>query len=199
MSIGVGFALWVQWLAATAIGLAAGEAVASFVPEDTILLGTAHSAMLGLVLGTMQWLILRRHIEMATRWILATLIGSAVGGGVGLAASFAAGATVIQPWALLPFGVALGVCQWLVLRTRFPGSGWWTLAYGLGLPLSFVVGLVVSFSIGFEWENVDAVFRMVSLAFFGAVTGAVFGMLSGGLLVWFLRHPRLDATLATAF
>jgi hypothetical protein len=199
MSIGVGFALWVQWLAATAIGLAAGEAVASFVPEDTILLGTAHSAMLGLVLGTMQWLILRRHIEMATRWILATLIGSAVGGGVGLAASFAAGATVIQPWALLPFGVALGVCQWLVLRTRFPGSGWWTLAYALGLPLSFVVGLVVSFSIGFEWENVDAVFRIVSLAFFGAVTGAVFGMLSGGLLVWFLRHPRLDAALATAF
>ena len=96
-------------------------------------------------------------------------------------------------------GIALGACQWYVLRTHFPGSGWWTLAYALGLPLSFVVGLVVSFSIGFEWENVDAIFRVVSLAFFGAVAGAVFGMLSGGLLVWFLRHPRLDAKLAAAF
>jgi len=194
-----GWTLWLQWLVATAIGWAAGEAVASFVTEDTILLGTFHSATIGLVLGTMQWLILRQHIEMAARWILATVIGSAVGGAIGLAASFAAGATVIQPWALLPFGVALGVCQWLVLRTRFPGSGWWTLVYALGLPLSFVVGLVLSFSIGFEWENVDAIFRVVSLAFFGAVAGAVFGMLSGGLLVWFVRHPRRDAELARAF
>jgi hypothetical protein len=195
----IGWGLWLQWLAATAIGWAAGEAMASFVPEDTILLGTVHAAVLGLALGTMQWLILRRHIEMAGRWVLATLIGSAVGGAVGLAASFAAGATVIQPWALLPFGIALGGCQWFVLRTRFAGAGWWTLAYALGLPVSFVVGLVVSFSVGFEWENVDAIFRVVSLTFFGAVAGAVFGMLSGGLLVWFLRHPRLDAELATAF
>jgi hypothetical protein len=191
--------LWLQWLAATAIGWAAGEAIASFVPEDTILLGTVHASVLGLALGAMQWLILRRHIEMAGRWVLATLVGSAVGGAVGLAASFAAGATVIQPWALLPFGIALGGCQWFVLRTRFAGSGWWMLAYALGLPVSFVVGLVVSFSIGFEWENVDATFRVVSLTFFGAVAGAVFGMLSGGLLVWYVRHPRLDAELATAF
>ena len=101
-TVDTGWGLWLQWLAATAIGWAAGEAVASFVPEDTILLGTIHTAVIGLVLGTMQWLILRRHIEMATRWILATLIGSAVGGGVGLAASFAAGATVIQPWGAAP-------------------------------------------------------------------------------------------------
>jgi hypothetical protein len=139
------------------------------------------------------------HIEMAGRWVVVTVIGSAIGGAVGMAASFAAGATVIQPWALIPFGIALGVCQWLVLRTRFAGSGWWTLAYAVGLPLSFVVGLIVSFSMGFEWENVDASFRVVSLAFFGAVAGAVFGMLSGGLLVWFLRHPGLDAKLAAAF
>jgi hypothetical protein len=198
-SIGVGWGLWLQWSAVTAIGWAAGEAVASFVPEDTILLGTVHSAVIGLILGIMQWLILRRHLEGAGRWVLATLIGSAVGGAVGLAASFAAGATVIQPWALLPFGIALGVCQWLVLRTQFPGSGWWTLAYALGLPLSFVIGLVVSFTVGFEWEDVDVIFRVVSLTFFGAVAGAVFGMLSGGLLVWFLRHPRLDPELAAAF
>jgi hypothetical protein len=198
-TVDTGWGLWLQWLAATAIGWAAGEAVASFVPEDTILLGTIHTAVIGLVLGTMQWLILRRHIDMAGRWVAATVIGSGLGGAVGLAASFAAGATVIQPWALLPFGVALGVCQWFVLRTQFAGSGWWTLAYALGLPLSFVIGLIASFSIGFEWENVDAIFRVVSLAFFGAVAGAVFGMLSGGLLVWFLHHPRRHAKPAAAF
>jgi hypothetical protein len=114
--------------------------VASFVAEHTILLGTFHSAMIGLVPGTMHWVILRQHIEMAARWILATVLGSPVGGAIGLGASFA-------------------------------------------------VGQVVSFSIGFEWENVDAIFRVVSLAFFGAV----FGMLSGGLLVWSVRHPRRDA------
>jgi len=165
--------LWLQWLAATAIGWAAGEAVASFVPEDTIVLGTIHTAVIGSCPGTMQWLILRRHIEMAGRWVAATVIGSGLGGAVGLAASFAAGATVIQPWALLPFGVALGVCQWFVLRTQFAGSGWWTLAYALGLPLSFVIGLIASFSIGFEWENVDAIFRVVSLASSGPSRGGM--------------------------
>jgi len=197
-SIGIGWGLWVQWLTATAIGWAVGEAVGSFVSEDTILLGTIHSAVIGVVLGTTQWLVLRRHIEMAALWVVATVIGSAIGGAIGLGASFAAGATVIQPWALLPFGVALGACQWCVLRTRFAGSGWWTLAYALGLPVSFVIGLVASFAIGFEWENVDVWFRVVSLAFFGGVAGAVFGMLSGGVLVWFLHHPRLHAKLAEA-
>jgi hypothetical protein len=194
----VGWGLWLEWIVATAIGWSAGEAVASLVPEDTVLLGTLHSAVIGVLLGTVQWLILRRHIETAGRWVLATVVGSAVGGAVGLAASFAAGATVIQPWALLPFGVALGVCQWFVLRTHVPGSGWWMLAYALGLPLSFVVGLVVSFTIGFEWENVDAIFRVVSLAFFGAVAGAVFGGLSGALLVRLLR-PRVDFENTTRY
>ena len=40
---------------------------------------------------------------------------------------------------------------------------------------------------------------MVGWVAIGAVAGAVFGMLSGGLLVWFLRHPRLDTKLAAAF
>jgi hypothetical protein len=66
-SIGIGWGLWLQWLASTAIGWAAGEAVASFVPEDTILLGTIHSAVIGLFLGTMQWLILRRH---TSKWLV---------------------------------------------------------------------------------------------------------------------------------
>jgi hypothetical protein len=182
-----GWGFWLEWMTATAAGWAAGEALASFVPEDTVLLGTLHVAVIGLCMGTLQWLTLHQRIDHPRLWVVATSIGSAVGGAAGLAASFATGATVIQPWAVLPLGVALGVAQWLVLRTQLDRAGWWVLVCTLGLPLSFVVGLVVSFSLGFEWEGVDPVFRVVSLAFFGAVAGLVFGLISGALLVLLVR------------
>jgi hypothetical protein len=184
----VGWIVWLQWITATGIGWAFGEAAASFISEDSVLLGTVHTAVSGVVLGMSQWLVLRSRIEMAGRWIVATAIGSGLGGAVGFAASFASGASVIQPWALLPLGVALGVCQWLILRSQLARAGWWILAYALGLPVSFVVGLLVSFALGFEWEGVDAVFRVVSLGFFGMVTGAVFGAISGALLIALLRN-----------
>ena len=50
--------------------------------------------------------------------------------------------------------------------------------------------LVASFSLGFEWEDVDAVFRVVSLGFFGLIAGAAFGVISGAVLVWLLRNGR---------
>jgi len=81
---------------------------------------------------------------MAGRWVAATVIGSGLGGAVGLAASLPRVATVIQPWALLPFGVALGVCQWFVLRTQSPAPAVDTCLCAR-LPLSFVIGLIASF------------------------------------------------------
>jgi hypothetical protein len=194
----VGRGLWLEWTAASAIGLAIGQAVASIVPQDSVPLGALYAAVMGLPFGFVQWLVLRRRLESSARWIPATALGSAVGGGVGLAASFAAGETVIQPWAIFLFGGALGVSQWLVLRARVTRASWWVLMVTLGFPLSFVVGLFVSFTLGFGWFDVDPIFGVVSLAFFGAVAGAVFGSTSGALLVWLLRAPRRLAAPAVA-
>ena len=188
--------VWLGWTAATAIGWGAGEALASVVPEDTLLVGALHMAVSAVFLGMTQWLVLRRSIDVGREWIVATTAGSAIGGAIGIAASFASGADAIQPWALLPFGAVLGLSQWLVLRTKFAGSFWWTVVATLGLPLSFTVGLVVSFSLGFEWERVDPFFRAESLAFFGAVAGIVFGSLSGAVLVALLRNARGDSERA---
>jgi hypothetical protein len=194
----IGRFFWLEWTAAGAIGLAVGQAVSSAVPQDTVLLATLYSAVMGLPLGLMQWLVLRRRLDSSVRWILATVLGSAVGGGLGMAASFAAGEIVIQPWAILLFGGALGMSQWLVLRTRLAGAGWWVLMSTLGLPLSFILGLVAAFSLGFGWFDVDPIFRVVSLAFFGAVAGAVFGAISGALLVRLVREPRRVAAPTVA-
>jgi hypothetical protein len=190
--------VWLRWTLATAIGWSAGEAVASLVPEDSVLGGALHTAVIGVILGASQWLVLRRSIDVGGQWIVATTAGSAIGGAIGIAASFASGADVIQPWALLPFGIMLGLAQWLVLRTKLAGASWWTVVSTLGLPLSFIVGLVVSFSLGFEWEEVDPFFRVESLSFFGAVAGAVLGILSGALLVALLRNARGDSARAIA-
>jgi hypothetical protein len=68
----------------------------------------------GLLLGTMQWLLLRRYIPSKT-WILVTTLGWAFS--MGFQGKF------IEHWASLLFFGFLGGCQWLVLR-RYVKHSW---------------------------------------------------------------------------
>ena len=190
---------WPQWVLATAVGWAAGETVAFAVPEDNVAIGALHTAVIGALIGAVQWLVLRRWLAGAGWWVAASAAGMALGGGAAFAASFATGADVIQPWALAVLGAPLGIAQWLVLRRWLAGAGWWVPLNVLGLPVSFAAGLIVSFSLGFDWgPDVGTGFRLVSLAFFGVVAGALFGTMSGALLVGLRRRPAPGASGASA-
>jgi hypothetical protein len=187
--LSVSWLFWLQWVLANIVGWAAGEAVGFFLPENTLLTGTLHMMVMGAAGGIAQWFILRRYLEPVGWWALTTSLAMGIGGAVGLAASYAAGMELLQPWAVLFLGLAIGIGQWLILRRHLSRAGWWVLVNTLGLPIGFVLALIIAFSLGFEWEQVGVAFALISLTFFGAVAGALYSAITGGVLVWLLRQP----------
>jgi hypothetical protein len=75
-------------------------------------------------------------------------------------------------------GVVTGALQWLVLRPKIPRSGWWVPTCALG----WVVSVIGVRALPWGGDDSDALRGMV-------LTGAVLGMLTGGVLVWLLRQP----------
>jgi hypothetical protein len=148
--------LWLQWLAVTTLG---------WVLAGMLLPGPALVAA-GLVIGSLQWVVLRQRLPQTGWWILTTTTGWATGWAIVIT-------VVPQEFGALtgPFlGAAMGTLQWLFLRRHFYQAGWWiavsTLGWTLGLTLLSGPMLV------------------------GAVAGAVTGI----ALELLLRYPGLVKT-----
>ena len=177
-----GWRVWFLWLMAGAVGWGWGVYWGWFdgtepktlqsIPS-VILAGYLGLAVGGFLIGVLQWLVLRRHVAPAGRWVLASLGAGAVTAvvvfGVGLidaAAGWLAGVSM--------FGTVVGGLQWLVLRRQVPRAGWWVLAstagWVVGMPLGDVVG--------------------------PPGLGAAYGAITGIALVWLLRQ-RSERVLAT--
>ena len=105
----------------------------------------------GSLMGFGQWLVLRRWVDRARWWILASTAGwgGAIALGITAYGVFAAelhwevvGMAITLP--VLFFGV--GLFQWLLLRRWVRRAGWWLLASGLSsvtpLALSYVLYVV---------------------------------------------------------
>ncbi len=195
----VGWGFWLQWVLASTVGCFLGflivfilDMLTILIVEDVIESGVLvvllSSSMLGAALGSvvsgMQWLVMRRHVSRAGRWVLASTAGFAVavGGGYGTAvvafgysvgvgeAFVRVGGTVVVALG----GVVTGILQWLVLRAQVSRAGWWVLASTVGWGLSMAVMVALG----------------PYLAIFGGlVGGAVLGAITGGALVWLLRQP----------
>jgi hypothetical protein len=138
--------------------------------------------MLGIGVGILQWLVLRRRVSGAGWWILASTAG---GYGI-IQAGFEGFSQSLESYGLLLSftgvvalgGAVTGILQWLVLRGKVSRAGWWVLASTVG----WVLGVTVARA--FPWGGDDS-------DFIGAlvVTGAVLGVVTGGALVWLLRQP----------
>ena len=138
-----------------------------------------------------QWLVLRRHISRAGWWVLATILGMAVGGAVGMATGVSRnvalawavgdGSEVVRTGATL--GAAVGVAQWLVLRQHFAQAGWWIPASIAGWTVGAVAGL------SFVGDCAEFGRCFAGWVANGALTGAVTGL----MLLWMSRpisQPR---------
>jgi hypothetical protein len=145
--------LWLQWVVATTLAWV----LAWILPIDLIFVG------LGLVLGLLQWLVLRQHLSQAGWWVLA----SGVGWALGWVLAFVAISPEVGILAGTVVGASVGVAQWLVLRRERYQAGWWIAVSILG----WTVGLV-----GF-----------MGIFLVGAVAGAVTGV----ALELLLRYPGL--------
>ena len=182
------WATWPKWVLATILGLVLGSTLgllilfpealsvpggvdvmnvfrgmpAELAPSSPTALSRAIAGAVagaGLMVGALQWLILRRHFDRAGRWILASTLGLAValalGGAIGGLVSGAIAGTVV------------GISEWFVMRRYVYKAGLWIVGNTIGFAAAMIVG--------------SSVF---SLAF-----GILFGGVTGGVLVWLLRSP----------
>jgi uncharacterized integral membrane protein len=138
--------LWIIWLVVHE--LAAGILavllliVASLLKTEPSEMSGGLAFVLGwpLILGTLQWLVLKRWIPRYRHWLIPTTAGVFVYSLVEYLTWNAAWSSLPALWpgiitgALL--GGSLGIAQWLTLRRRFSRAGWWIVATTAGWALA---------------------------------------------------------------
>ena len=141
---------------------------------------------IGIGVGVLQWLVLRRRISRAGWWVLASAAGGYgivqamfLGAFEGYVGSLSFGALLSFTGVVAIGGAVTGTLQWLVLRGQVSRAGWWVLASAVGWGLSMTAATAYSWP-GPMWL---------------IVTGAVLGAVTGGALVWLLRQPVPEAQL----
>lgn len=154
------WSLWPLWILASLLGtILAGLlgieigwfAIIRVFPSFNFQYILLDSAATGVLLGTLQWIVLRRYLSNIRLWIVATMIGLLVSDLIltamvsavdllglypdgGLASSF----LLALVWGMA--GGALASIQWLALRTQgIVGFGLWTLVNGVGAALGVML------------------------------------------------------------
>lgn len=203
--VSAGMDFWLRWMLATIIGLTIGAALSGFAAY-TVFLYTYPLVWGGIIytllvapVGIMQWLALRRRVNQAQWWVLATAIGSGTGGAVGATvghllkgSSFLVYFAIVGSLVGAVLGVAIG--QWLVLRRWVYKAGWWIIATIGSIVLGGAAGYVVVVTLIYAllrgvYVSSNVSFLM-SWAVLGVVSGAVIGAITGRVLNWLLlRHP----------
>ncbi len=125
--------------------------------------------IIGLAVGALQWLILRRHIPGINRWALFTGLGFALGSFIFLAF----------------MGLGVGVTQWLLLRRDINKTGWWPVMNAVAWPLGYMVGGSIGAALGSAINS-----PLLGGLFGAALTGVVIGAVTGAVLLWMLRENR---------
>jgi hypothetical protein len=213
--------LWFQWILANAVGETVGLGGTLLIGGLLLLnaqktMGVVPAAALavlagtfieGIVVGTAQWLVLRRPLKSIRWivWVLATAIGAFVawtlgmipstfiftGADTGGAASAPMSDLMVYALAAVMgfvLGLILGVPQWLVLRRHLPKAGWWVLANAV----AWMVGMMIVF-VGTSFippEGISISVALMLLLFLFAA-GAAVGAVHGLVLIWLLRSRSL--------
>jgi hypothetical protein len=182
------------------LGIVIGAGAIASTLTEPVAVGLLHlvGALVGIVIGVSQWLVLRSHIRHSNRWIIATIAGALVGWMVGVKASiflalvtglgtrglslpiFFEGVVLLGAWV----GLVLGFAQWFVLQANFPGAGWWIpanmVAWALGLAVAFL-GAGMANQMG--WDAI----ALAGIGLTGILGGAVVGAITGAVLIRLMR------------
>ncbi len=169
-----GWRVWFLWLLAGALGWGVGVYWGWFADGEPTTLQSIPTnipaAYLGVVvggtlLGVLQWLVLRRYVARAGRWVFASLGAAAVVAVVILGVG-AFNADLGWVVGVSAFGPVAGLLQWTVLRRQIPSASWWVAASSAG----WVAGMPLG-----DLNGPPA-------------HGAVYGAITATGLVWLLRQ-----------
>ncbi len=146
----------------------------------------------GLLVGSLQWLILRRHTPGMEKWILPSIAGWALGPAVFVGANWSIetdvpSSIINQP--VLVTGIAIGLLsaaigQWLVLSHKVRQAAWW-------IPVNIVgTGLAGGTAYAFSgWAlNLDSL--CLGLILPGVPAGVTYGLVTGWGLWMILQLTR---------
>jgi hypothetical protein len=190
----IGWALWLQWVAASTAGFAVAAtafgALGTWLTDITpaFLRALTYCGTFGVgasLPGFLHWLILRRWFARAGWWILASGVGSILGFvvlGWGVAVGDTGGG-IVREWivpnlAFSAAGAVVGTMQWLVLRRWVSCSGWWVLAS--------IVSWVGATYVYASLTRANDVYLPLGGAAAGIVSGAIMGL----VLLWLMRHTQ---------
>jgi hypothetical protein len=160
----------------------AGWAVGGLTPglasyRDIIVAGYAAVAVGGILTGVLQWLVLRPYVARAGGWALASMAAVVM---VGLVVFGVGVIDVDAGWVIgvALFGTIVGGLQWMVLRRQLSRAGWWVLASTAGWFAGMAAGAVATVGPPLGQHPVPG----------WAALGAVFGVVTGTVLVWLVRQ-----------
>lgn len=204
------------WAGATAAGFVLGQellfillvsAIESLVPnlsasQANLIVLVASGASVGLVVGLLQWLAVRKYLPALRGWFLATLLGMAVGGVAEWLAmlaierfmplSVARSMGMGLNWILfLVGGLVIGLAQWSVLSRALHETWAWIVVTALGWPIAWVAS--------FSLQQLFATRRILAgtgplpdvIAYF--LGGLLMGILTAAAFVWMVRQERVFA------
>lgn len=142
----------------------------------------------GIFVGMAEWLVLRKNISRCKWWVIATMLGWAIGLGT-LAASREVLGQRIENLAIEALygataGLVVGVAQWLILRRIVHKAGWWLAAMLLSGFLTFWLYFPGATSFVNFWQFV--------------LSGTVTGIITAIALIWLFKQPLARPELVTS-
>jgi hypothetical protein len=183
------FGLWAGWALATGAGMLLG-----FLPAEPLAdlfnLGVARvivPLLAGVLIGLLQWLLLRPFLTSAADWIISA--------GFGWMAGYALGLLVIRSLAggmleavigYIVFGVIVSALQWPVLRREIPSLLPWLIANVIGWTAAFLVGQFA----GSQLYLASGLAPEITAAIIAGISGLVAGAITGLAFIWIVRQPE---------
>jgi len=172
--------LAIEWVLASIVGWGIGffvcEGLKPFFYDITHLGGDG--LIIGAAIGIAQGLVVRRRIAPMGWWVLASALGFGVGKFLGESAAGGMPAVVGSLLAGAIIGASVGVAQWLVLRGKVTGAGWWLAAN--------IAGWAIGWSLISLVEGAEGLSTVVVYLIGGAGAAAA-GIITGIALVGLSR------------
>lgn len=142
--------------------------------------------------GTTQWLVLKKWFYRTRFWVLATAVDAAINSVVftfifSKAFEFAVSENSPLTIAYAPF---VGIMQYLVLRKFLPKAFWWLIATPVCMLIGSSTGSILFTLLNlFRLRGIYIPFNILPIMSL-SIRFSLFGILTGGFLIWLSRSPR---------